>query len=71
MMTKVINSPAAEVPRKAKKAEGKKRKSPCTPYRKREGERKKKGKTDGVLVEQRRRSRKNWKLILALAAASE
>ena len=32
-MTKVINSPAAEVPRKAKKAEGKKRKSPCTPYR--------------------------------------
>ena len=32
-MTKVINRPAAEVPRKAKKAEGKKRKSPCTPYR--------------------------------------
>ena len=31
-MTKVINSPAAEVPRTAKKAEGKKRKSPCTPY---------------------------------------
>ena len=32
-MTKVINSPAADLPRKAKKAEGKKRKSPCTPYR--------------------------------------
>ena len=31
-MTKVINGPAAEVPRTAKKAEGKKRKSPCTPY---------------------------------------
>ena len=30
---KVINSPAADLPRNAKKAEGKKRKSPCTPYR--------------------------------------
>ena len=32
-MTKVINSPAADLPRTAKKAEGKKRKSPCTPLR--------------------------------------
>ena len=30
---KVINSPAADLPRNAKKAEGKKRKPPCTPYR--------------------------------------
>ena len=46
-MTKVINSHAAEVPRKAKKAEGKKRKSPCTPI-----EKKGRGKKpDGVLVE--------------------
>ena len=30
---KVINSPAADLPRNAKKAEGKKRKFPCTPLR--------------------------------------
>jgi hypothetical protein len=44
---KVINSPAADLPRNAKKAEGKKRKSPCTPI-----EKKARGKkTDGALVE--------------------
>ncbi len=30
---KVINSPAAKVPRNRKKSEGEKRNSPCTPYR--------------------------------------